>query len=67
MTKETDARGVRARIARCIREQRRCLKYLREHGFIAPPGSNANDGGTAGAWAGLQDWLMEEVVLREEL
>ena len=52
MTQDNDARGVRARIARCIREQRRCAKYIRDNGF------------DAGAWQGICDWTMEEAILR---
>lgn len=51
-------------VERCIEEQRRCRAYLDEHGFTAPPGEKAIDGGTAGAWAGLCDWTMEEAILR---
>ena len=54
----------RRAIARCIREQRRCLRYLKAHGFTKPPGYQSVDGGTAAAWMGLCDWMMEEVLLR---
>lgn len=57
----------RREIARCIREQRRCAQYLRDHRFAGPPGESAIDGGTAGAWAGLCDWSMEEAILRLEI
>lgn len=46
-----DSRTVQVRraLARCLREQRRCRRYLRAGGPDA-----------AGAWAGLEDWAMEE-------
>lgn len=57
----------RRAIARCIREQRACRRYLRAHGFSGPPGEKAIDGGTEGAWAGLCDLMMEEVLIRAGL
>jgi hypothetical protein len=58
----------RRAIARCIREQRRCRRYIREHGNPPPPGTVApKDGGTYAAWLGLWDWLIEEVLIRAEL
>jgi hypothetical protein len=39
-------------IARCVEEQARCKEYLDAHGH------------DAGAWMGLEDWTMEEAILR---
>ena len=43
----------RRALARCLREQRACRRYLRAGGPDA-----------AGAWMGLTDWAMEEVLIR---
>lgn len=47
--------ATRRALARCLIEQRRCRRYLRSGGPDA-----------AGAWMGLTDWAMEEVILRQE-
>lgn len=48
--------SLRAELDRCLREQAECAAYLRSGG----PDK-------AGAWAGVCDWLLAEVLIRREM
>lgn len=45
----------RRALARCIREQRACRRWI-----------EAGKPDAAGAWDGLCDWVMEETIIRSE-